>query len=68
MFETLLDVSEIAERLGISKSLVYKMAQNKEIPHYRIGNAIRFDLDEIDEWAGRSHWSIQAPQRCENCG
>jgi excisionase family DNA binding protein len=67
MFETLLDVAEIAERLGVSKSLIYKMVDTKEIPHYRIGNAIRFDIDEIEKWAGQSHWTIQAPQRCESC-
>ena len=40
---------EVASRLGVSKATVYRKAQSGEIPCYRIGNAIRFKIEEVEE-------------------
>ena len=29
---------------------VYRLAQLRQIPHYRIGGTVRFDPQEIAEW------------------
>ena len=43
-----LTVKEVAQYLGMKTSTVY--AWVPEMPHYRIGNLIRFRKDEIDAW------------------
>lgn len=43
-----LTVKEVAQYLGMKTSTVYALVP--EIPHYRIGNLIRFRKDDIDAW------------------
>jgi excisionase family DNA binding protein len=33
-----------------SRKHVYDLAQRGEIPHYRIGSSIRFDLVKVKAW------------------
>jgi len=49
----LVKVIEVSKIYSISKDSVYRLAKQKEIPSHRIGNSLRFDLDEIDEWLSR---------------
>jgi excisionase family DNA binding protein len=46
MSEPLISAEEFAERLGVSVSLVYKLAQQQKIPCYRVGGNWRFDEAE----------------------
>lgn len=46
-----LTVKNLAQILGVSKITIYRWAQEKFIPHYKVGAAIRFDKDEVLEWA-----------------
>lgn len=43
-----LTVKEVAQYLGMKTSTVYALVP--EIPHYRIGNLIRFRKEDIDAW------------------
>ncbi|MCK9227214.1 MAG: helix-turn-helix domain-containing protein [Syntrophorhabdaceae bacterium] len=43
-----LTVKEVAQYLGMKTSTVYALVP--EIPHYRIGNLIRFRKEDIDVW------------------
>jgi excisionase family DNA binding protein len=47
---SLMTVSELAEFLSVSKSLVYRWVEENEIPHYRFGKAVRFNTIEVKEW------------------
>lgn len=38
---------EIAEVLGLSPATILDMWQRSEIPGYKFGRAVRFDLDEV---------------------
>ena len=40
------------ERTGnkLSKSFIYKLAREKEIPHKRVGSKIIFDIATIEKW------------------
>jgi excisionase family DNA binding protein len=38
-----LSVREVAERLGVSPPIVYRLAERGELPHVRISNALRFE-------------------------
>jgi excisionase family DNA binding protein len=44
--EPLISAEQLAERLGVSVSLVYKLAQKEQIPCYRVGGNWRFDEAE----------------------
>lgn len=41
---------EVAEYLGVSRDMIYIMAREKRIPHFRIGSRILFKRDVIDHW------------------
>jgi len=49
------DVRAAARFLGVSPSLVYAYVERKQIPHYRLGRAIRFLLSELEAWRGQFH-------------
>ena len=46
---TLLTVSEVAEKLHLSKWSLYQMTRRNLIPFYRIGGAIRISEAQIQE-------------------
>jgi len=43
-------VSELARILAMSRTTVYQMVEAGRIPHYRIGDSIRFDPIRIASW------------------
>jgi excisionase family DNA binding protein len=53
--ERLLTVREVANRLGVCPALVYKLCQRNLLRSLRIGGAIRFQSEAINEYlAGTS--------------
>lgn len=46
----LLSVREAAKLLGVSQNFFYT---HKELPSYRIGRSLRFDVQELREWFRR---------------
>ena len=56
-FEESVDVKAAARFIGVSPSLVYAYVERKQIPHYRLGRAIRFRLSEVEAWYRRFHCS-----------
>ena len=44
----MLDVSQVAEYLRISRSMVYKLIEGQRIPAIRIGRLLRVRKDELD--------------------
>ncbi|WP_314784045.1 helix-turn-helix domain-containing protein [Olsenella uli] len=47
--DALLDVSQVAEYLRISRSSVYKLIERQQIPAIRIGRLLRVRRAELDE-------------------
>ena len=46
-----LNLNELADYIGFSKSYVYKLTSQNLIPHSKPnGKAVFFDRDEIDKW------------------
>jgi excisionase family DNA binding protein len=43
-------VSELARILTMSRTTVYQLVEAGRIPHYRIGESIRFDPVRIASW------------------
>lgn len=49
----LLTVPEVARRLKLSKSKVYLLCQQGQIPTITLGKSVRIPLDELEEWLRR---------------
>ena len=48
--EHLVDAAALSRLTGLSPKYIYALAARGEIPHYRIGRAIRFVPSEIAVW------------------
>lgn len=46
-----LTVKDVAQFFGVTEITVYRWATAKFIPHYKLGGAIRFDRNEVLDWA-----------------
>ena len=46
----LIDVATLAEHLGLTERTIRRKVAAGEIPHYKLGNSIRFDPVEIEGW------------------
>jgi excisionase family DNA binding protein len=46
----LLNVKQVAERLSVSESKIYRLVEAGELPHHRIGGAIRFSEEQLSEF------------------
>ena len=47
---TVMNVQEVSELLGLSKSLLYRMAAANEIPNFRLSGTVRFDPGQLAAW------------------
>jgi excisionase family DNA binding protein len=49
-----MNVEEVAAYLSFSVDTIYNKVQSRDIPHTRIGNALRFTKRSIDTWLDRN--------------
>ena len=45
-----LEVKEVADYLGVSSDLIYRLVREKAIPHFRLGRRVLFKKEIIDRW------------------
>ena len=56
--------TKTASRLyDIKESCLYKWAREDKIPHYRIGNLVRFNVEEVDDWLMRHKKAPEATEK-----
>lgn len=48
-------VKDVARLLGMSERWIHERTRRREIPCYRFGTALRFDPEEIRDWAAKFH-------------
>jgi excisionase family DNA binding protein len=48
--EDLLNIEELANKLGLEKSWIYAKTRTKKIPHRKLGKYLRFSESEIEKW------------------
>jgi len=48
--ENLIGVTELAEGLKVNKQTIYNWVSRKEIPFTKVGDLLRFDVNEIRRW------------------
>ena len=58
--EQLLNIEDVAERLRVSKSFLYKLVESKSIPTVRIGNRILFRPTAVADWLNRQSTTVEA--------
>lgn len=46
----ILTLREVAARLRVHPSTIYRLIQRGELPHFRVGIDYRFDTDAIERW------------------
>jgi excisionase family DNA binding protein len=50
MREPLIDIDEVADRLGVSTRYVRRLVAERRIAYLKIGRLLRFDVDVVDAW------------------
>ena len=46
----LINIKKLAEYLDTKVSTIYSWIHMKQIPHYKVGRLVKFDVAEIDKW------------------
>ncbi len=59
----LLTVKNLSDLLSIKRSTLYLWVEKGEIPHYRVGRLVRFNLEEVDKWLRRHKKDSQAAEK-----
>jgi excisionase family DNA binding protein len=62
MMEELVTIDEISKYLGVKKSTLYWKVETRQIPHYKIGNLLRFRKSEIEAWLQSTKSEPRKPQ------
>ena len=50
MQKNICNVKELSNYLQTSIPQIRKLVREKKIPYFRVGNRIKFDLNEINKW------------------
>jgi len=58
MSSPLLTAEEVAERLKVPRTWVYRAAREGELPSVRCGRYRRFDADDVDHWIEEQKGSL----------
>ena len=48
--DNLIGIKEMATKLDIPISWLYSRTRTGEIPHYKLGKYVKFDVQEVMEW------------------
>jgi len=50
MDKQLWTVQKVSEYLNLAPITIYKYVSNRKMPFYKIGSAVRFRKEQIDDW------------------
>lgn len=54
----LLDVDEVADRLGVSPRFIRRLVNERRIPYCKLGKFVRFDAAEVAEWVDKMRMDV----------
>ncbi|MFN6119111.1 MAG: helix-turn-helix domain-containing protein [Actinomycetes bacterium] len=57
----LLDIIDLASRLGVTERFIRRLIHERRIPYYKVGHLVRFDAADIDRWLALHR--IEPPQQ-----
>ena len=55
MSDQILTVKQVAKYLNVNERTIYRMANSKKIPAFKVGSSWRFKLNEIEQWIKEQH-------------
>jgi excisionase family DNA binding protein len=50
----LMDVNQLAERLGVQVRYVRRLVAERRIPYVKLGHLVRFDRADVEKWIDRA--------------
>ena len=50
MKDSFKNINDIAALLGVKVATIYAWVHTKQIPYYKIGRLVKFDLEQIEKW------------------
>ena len=59
----LITVKELSDSTGIKKSTLYLWTARGTIPHYKIGQLVRFNPEEVEVWFDKFKKEAVAPEK-----
>jgi excisionase family DNA binding protein len=57
----LITLTELCRRLNLKPSRIYYLTHIEGIPHFKIGQNLRFDPAEIEDWLKKKHRDANTP-------
>jgi excisionase family DNA binding protein len=55
-----LTARQVAELLGLNRATIYKLAAARQLPHLRIGGAVRFRREDVEAFVARCYRPARA--------
>jgi excisionase family DNA binding protein len=56
--EALIDLKEVAARLGVNERFVRRLVFERRIPYLKVGRLLRFEPSELDAWLDEARRDI----------
>ena len=53
--DEIMSIEQLADYLKVSRSTLYKLAQDGRLPGQKVGKRWRFHKKAIDDWLGQQH-------------
>lgn len=50
LFENFITKKELAQKLSVSEGLINRLMAEEQLPHVKIGRAVRFRLSDVLAW------------------
>ena len=57
MNQNLEGIKAMAKRLDVPESWLYSTTRTGEIPHYKVGKYVKFDVSKVMEWIRKQNES-----------
>jgi excisionase family DNA binding protein len=61
--DRLMDITGVADRLGVSVRYVRRLVAERRIPYIKLGHLLRFDPNTINEWLDKARVDEAWPER-----
>lgn len=61
----ILTVDQVAKKTGAGRSTIYDLVSKNQIPHFKLGSAIRFREETIDAWIAAQEGQVKPAGRRE---
>lgn len=59
----LLDIIDLASRLGVTERFIRRLIHERRIPYYKVGHLVRFDATDVDHWLALHRVEPPQPNR-----